>query len=168
MATGAITGGHIARGAAFATTRSLPVNSRPSRVLRHWERYGEAHSDFLCLSGVRMGIAVVAPNREEVVAMIRVASRPVHVPQVVHPPGHDLLDGVDAALGELDHATVDPATAHLLDLILRDALAAAAASGDTCRLADGATAVRQARKALRTGAFRQARESLLAARAALG
>lgn len=94
------------------------------------------------------------------------AAAPVRTVQAV-PPGHDLRSGVDAALDELDTATVDPATAHLLDLILRDALAATAATGDTCRVAAGAAAVRQAREALRTSAFPQARELLLTARAAL-
>ena len=83
------------------------------------------------------------------------------------PPGHWLRGGVSAALDQLDQAAADRATAHLLDLVLRDALALTAATGDTCRFLPTVSAVRQARAALRDGEVDQAREALLAAQAAV-
>jgi hypothetical protein len=84
------------------------------------------------------------------------------------PPGYWLRRGVRAALAELDHAELDQATAHLLDLVLRDALALTAATGDTCRFLPAISAVRQARTALRSGEVPQARDALAAAGTALG
>ena len=106
--------------------------------------------------------------------MTRMAAGPVRTPNPNYakyraaPPGHWLRRGVSTALAELDHAEVDQATAHLLDLVLRDALALTAATGDTCRFLPATSAVRQARTALRCGEVPQAREALDAANTALG
>ena len=84
------------------------------------------------------------------------------------PPGHWLRRGVHTALAELTEPEIDQATAHLLDLVLRDALALTAATGDTCRFLPAASAIRQARVALRSGEVLAARDALNAANYTLG
>jgi hypothetical protein len=106
--------------------------------------------------------------------MTRMAAGPVHNEHPEYakyraaPPGHWLRSGVTAALAELNRTELDQGTAHLLDLVLRDALALTAATGDTCRFQSAASAVRHARTALRSGEVPQARDALTAASAALG
>jgi hypothetical protein len=100
--------------------------------------------------------------------MTRLMTHRTGSPRIVAPPGHFLRDAVTVALGEVTtHPAPDPATTHLLDLALRDALASSAATGELCRVRSAATAAREARLALHVGELGRARDALRTALASL-